>query len=99
MSNLSGGWKFKGDLPCRRCLRLWRLVCGVSPAKLAFSDCARTFACTRSPSLSLLLKPLDTGDSQTTFAYPFIHCVKRPCPAQSGINYGTYDPSAVFAFA
>lgn len=68
VSNLSGVWKFKGDLPCQRCLCLWHLVCGVFSCQAhCVQKCTHTGADTH--SLSPSLKFPDAGDFPTTFIH------------------------------
>jgi len=66
VSNLSGGLKFEGDLPCRRCFCLWHLVCDVFSCQACIS-CSGIY--THTLSFSPSLKFTDTSDSQTTSTY------------------------------
>lgn len=67
MSNLSGGWKFEGDLPCWGCLRCFSWQACITQA----CPHAHTHTHIHSlPCFSPSLKLPDTSDFQTTSIYP-----------------------------
>lgn len=62
-------------------------VCVCGDLSVVSPDCTHLHTHT----LAIIEVP-NTGDLR----HPFIHCVKRSCPAQNGINYCSYNTSAVF---
>ena len=111
VSNLSGGLEVsRGDLPCRRCLCMRGVFscqgcisCSDTHTHTHTHTHTRAYTYTHTythgrPLCLCLLKFSDTVDTQTTSTYGIHQSIVLKDPAEHGINYCSYDASAVFCF-